>query len=368
MLADEIQEKSKEIYKEAYQMSIGELANLYRDGELDIHPEFQRVFRWSDDQKSRLIESIMLNIPIPQIFVNQAEDGTWDVIDGVQRLSTIFQFMNILKDEEGKLIDPLVLRKTKDLPSFDKMMWNNPDKDHSFTKEQQLELKRSRIDVVILKKSSDPKAKYELFQRLNTGGTHLSSQEIRNCLIIMANREFYNFIKELDNDENYKSCVPITDRKTDEQYRLELINRLLVANSINWNEIDESGEIADLLDYGIISCCNIDNYPYDDIKRRFFKTFAVLNDALGEDSFRRYYRDGDRFRGAFSVSAFDAIAFGVFKNIDNIDETPDCLTFIKERIKNVYSEPEYISQLEHGVRATTKFKKLSIWGENYFHV
>lgn len=63
-LQEEITKKSSEIYREAYQMSIGELINLYRDGELDIHPEFQRVFRWSDYQKTKLIESIMLNIPM----------------------------------------------------------------------------------------------------------------------------------------------------------------------------------------------------------------------------------------------------------------------------------------------------------------
>lgn len=122
-LQDEIAKKSSEIYREAYQMSIGELINLYRDEELDIHPEFQRVFRWSDYQKTKLIESIMLNIPIPQIFVSQREDGTWDVIDGVQRLSTIFQFVGILKDEDGKDISPLVLEATDDLPSFAGMKW-----------------------------------------------------------------------------------------------------------------------------------------------------------------------------------------------------------------------------------------------------
>ena len=83
-------------------MSIGELANLYRDEEIDVHPEFQRLYRWSDYQKTKLIESVMLNIPIPQIYVSQNEEGVWDVIDGVQRLSTIFQFMGILKDDEGE--------------------------------------------------------------------------------------------------------------------------------------------------------------------------------------------------------------------------------------------------------------------------
>ena len=94
-LQDEINARASKIYRESYQMSIGELINLYRDGEMDIHPEFQRVFRWSEYQKTKLIESIMLNIPIPSIFVSQNEDGVWDVIDGVQRLSTIFQFVGI---------------------------------------------------------------------------------------------------------------------------------------------------------------------------------------------------------------------------------------------------------------------------------
>ena len=101
-LQDELKERSSKIFRESYQMSIGELINLYRDGEMDIHPEFQRVFRWSEYQKTKLIESIMLNIPIPSIFVSQNDDGVWDVIDGVQRLSTIFQFVGVFKQKNDR--------------------------------------------------------------------------------------------------------------------------------------------------------------------------------------------------------------------------------------------------------------------------
>src|SRR5437870_10728564 len=86
-LKDEIAQRRAAIHTDGYPMSIGELINLYRDGELDIHPEFQRFFRWSNEQKSRLIESLLLGIPIPSIFVSQRENGVWDVIDGLQRLS-----------------------------------------------------------------------------------------------------------------------------------------------------------------------------------------------------------------------------------------------------------------------------------------
>ena len=105
-LDQEIKERRTEIHSDGYPMSIGEIMNLYRDGELDIHPEFQRYYRWSDEQKSRLIESLLLGIPIPSIFVSQREDGVWDVIDGLQRLSTILEFAGELQDSAGQSCPP----------------------------------------------------------------------------------------------------------------------------------------------------------------------------------------------------------------------------------------------------------------------
>ncbi len=84
-LQEEIDLAAREIVTDAYQMSIGELINLYRDGDLDLHPEFQRFFRWTRAQQSRLIESILIGLPLPSIFVYQRADGVWDVIDGLQR-------------------------------------------------------------------------------------------------------------------------------------------------------------------------------------------------------------------------------------------------------------------------------------------
>lgn len=82
-LSERIKSLKKEIATDSYSMSIGELINIYSDHEIDIHPKFQRLFRWTPYQKTRFIESIMLNIPIPPIFVSQNENGVWDVVDGV---------------------------------------------------------------------------------------------------------------------------------------------------------------------------------------------------------------------------------------------------------------------------------------------
>src|SRR3972149_5896196 len=101
-LDEEILKERAYIRSDGYPMSIGELINLYRDGELDIHPDFQRFYRWEKEQRSRLIESILLGIPIPSIFVSQRADGVWYVVDGLQRLATIFELVGALKDEQGR--------------------------------------------------------------------------------------------------------------------------------------------------------------------------------------------------------------------------------------------------------------------------
>ena len=154
----------------------------------------------SDYQKTKLIESIMLKYSYPSYICNKSKtkEGVWDVIDGVQRLSTIFEFVGIFRDEEGKQRPPMILQKTDYLPSFAGVQWESENPELAFTNEQKLRFKRSRIDIIIMKKESDPfLAKYELFQRLNTGGSKLSDQEVRNCLMIMTNKDFYEFIINL---------------------------------------------------------------------------------------------------------------------------------------------------------------------------
>ncbi|WP_062572055.1 DUF262 domain-containing protein [Peptoniphilus sp. DNF00840] len=362
-LQKEINERSSKIFRDSYQMSIGELINIYKDEEMDIHPEFQRVFRWSEFQKTRLIESIMLNIPIPSIFVSQNDEGIWDVIDGVQRLSTIFQFVGIFKDDEGKLYEPLILQKTDYLPSFEGMMWTNSDPEKSFTKEQQLAFKRSRIDVIIVKKESDPNTKYELFQRLNTGGSKLSDQEVRNCLMIMTNREFYFFINELSTNEDFNECIPITDRKEDEQFKLELILRLLISSNSNTNDFSKYDDLKELLDRETISLIeHTKNDSYESIKYKFNKTFKLLNDTLGEDSFKKY--SDSKHKGAFLVSAFQGIATGVYFNINKIENIDKEL--LSKKIKNFYEKDEYINSTKKGARAVPRFIELTEFGKEYF--
>ncbi len=362
-LQDEINSRASKIYRESYQMSIGELINLYKDGEMDIHPEFQRVFRWSESQKTKLIESIMLNIPIPPIFVSQNEEGVWDVIDGVQRLSTIFQFVGIFIDENGKKLAPLTLQKTDYLPSFAGVQWDADVPELCFTKEQQLVFKRSRMDVIIMKKESDPNTKYELFQRLNTGGSLLSDQEVRNCLMIMTNKDFYEFVIDLDSVPSYRSCLPISDRRTDEQYRLELLLRLLIPTYIDWNRIGQYADFSELLDKETLALCS-HAIDMTEIREKFCATFNLLYGVFDENAFKKY--NGEKYIGPVMASAFQTIAIGVYKNITEILSLENTNDWLISKVRALYSEDAFLKNTTPGVRSIPRFKDLSLFGAEYF--
>jgi uncharacterized protein with ParB-like and HNH nuclease domain len=98
MLSEEIAQAKRLVRTDAYQMSIGEIVSMYDNREIIIDPEFQRLFRWNNSQKSKLIESLLLGIPLPSIFVFEKDDGSWELIDGLQRISTILEFMGKLRD------------------------------------------------------------------------------------------------------------------------------------------------------------------------------------------------------------------------------------------------------------------------------
>ena len=252
-LNEEIQTRRSEIHSDGYSMSVGELVNLYRDGELDIHPEFQRYYRWSDQQKSRLIESLLLGIPIPSIFVAQRQDGVWDVIDGLQRLSTIFQFLGILKDAHGSDIDPLVHTATKYLPSLEGKTVGNEDSTRAVGPENQLLIRRSKIDVKIILRESTESSKYELFQRLNTGGSQLSDQELRNVLLIMVDPGFYRWLIELAQDIGFKACIALSDQASAQQYDVELVVRFLAFRNLDEDGLKRVGDVGEFLDDSVVN-------------------------------------------------------------------------------------------------------------------
>lgn len=364
-LLDEIESKRREIRTDGYAMSIGEWISLYEQDELDIHPEFQRFYRWSETQKTNLIESILLGIPIPPIFVSQRSDGVWDVVDGLQRLSTIFQLMGILRDDQKRLVDPLVLRATKYLPSLEGMRWSNPKKPkNGLPSETQLSLKRSKIAVSIILKESDENAKYDLFQRLNTGGSELSPQEVRNCLLVMVNKKTYEWLRELAQYESFKEVTALSDRPLEEAYDIEIVLRFMVLHTLPEKELKTVGDVGVFLTERMMELARDKNFAYKLNERVFKETFDVLVATIGECAFKRYNTQKKRHEGGFLLSQFEVVGLGVAYNIRN--HTLITSADIPKKTRSIWSNKEYTDWAGSGIRASSRVPRLVPFGRAVF--
>ena len=352
MLDVEIDSARKEIVSDGYDMSVGELINLYRDGEIFINPSYQRFYRWKPEQKTRFIESLVLGIPIPPIFVFQNEDGSWELIDGLQRVSTILQLVGVLKGADGNLMDSLVLGGTKLLPSLEGKSWDN---DESIGKNAQLLVKRARIRVEILRSQSHPQARYELFQRLNTGGIALTNQEVRSSIAIMLNPEIQDFLVECSNTTEFKTCTSLTENAISQQADIELALRFFAYRLYPYTV----GDVNEYLDDALVSLCS--EQGFDKVKEliAFKETFIILNSALGEEAFKRW--SGERFLGQFSIAAYEVIATGLSISLDKLKarfDNEQLLEFFREKAKSLWEDAHFSKYSGAGVRGTSRLANL----------
>ena len=364
-LQEQIDTMSKSIKTDSYPMSIGELAALYKDGDLDISPVYQRMFRWDMEQQSALIESILLQIPIPPIYVYQSEDGKWNLIDGQQRLSTIFKFMGILKkdmhdvdDEETNedLYEREPLTKTKFLPALEGKYWEDDDPEKSLTDAQRRYIKRSKILINIINKSNNNFAQYEMFRRLNTGGSHLSPQEIRNCLLVVKNEDVYRWFKTLSENEDFRNAVPISEKDADEQGYIELVVKYFVLRYSEF-EASDSENYNNFITDEILSLIDDKKIGREKDEDIFKRTFKLIFDTMGENAFKRYNPEKGTHYGPVLVGAYEAIVPGVSENIEYYEKNHEIL---KKCIDDIYTSKEYNDATKRGVRPVARIKKLAI--------
>jgi hypothetical protein len=344
-LQEELEARRKEIRTDSYSMSVGELVSLYEEKEIEIHPEFQRFFRWSQTQKTRFIESLLIGLPIPQIFISQREDGIWDVVDGLQRLSTIYQFVGKLRNEDGNLVDPLILESSESLPSLKNKKWDDEfDPINSLNQAQRLLIKRAKIDVAILKQESDPLAKYELFQRLNTGGSIATDQEIRNCLLIMSNKQMFGWLRHLSDNDAFQSCIFLSDKARQEQYDLELILRFVIFRGMSEETLMQIPypDISDYITRRVIDISESDEINMTIEERAFNTTFQLLAAQLEENSFRKYSHQREKFTGGFLVSMFEAVALGLGYHFEELNSSR---IDVEDRVKQLWLDDRFTSSL-----------------------
>ncbi|EDF8639639.1 DUF262 domain-containing protein, partial [Salmonella enterica] len=332
----------------------------YERNEVIINPNYQRLFRWDESQKTRFIESLLLGIPIPPIFVFTDESGRWEVIDGLQRLSTIFEFSGVLKKDDGTCHPQFIPSGTRLLPSLDGMKWEKESEDDEkvIPLSIRLDFERSRLRVEILKKESDEKTKYELFERLNTGGSRLTDQEVRNCIMVMLNPELFEKLNKLSQYASFKEVTLQTEKSISEQKPLDLTLRFL---AYRYSPFDKSVDINEWLNNISRNIASDKNYNIDAESDLFKRTFDVLAKTTGQNSFKKY--DGNNFSRGFLISAYEVITQGIAANIDKYEK--QSADYVEEKIKAIWNNPEFTNYARAGVNAPSRLintlPKAPVW-------
>lgn len=368
MLQEEISNAQRLVRTDAYQMSIGEIVSMYEQGEIVIHPDFQRLFRWTLDQKSRLIESILLGIPLPPIFVFEREDGNWELIDGLQRISTLLEFMGILNDPYENKCTPSILEATKYLPSLNNVVWEksnliayaNLDEQNELPKDLKLAIRRSRLGVEILKRPSDSTTKYDLFQRLNAGGTQANPQELRNCIMIMVNPDCFRRIKISAENDNFLSVCNIQEEQRERQKHMEFATRCAVMIGTKY---DGKLDVEAYIDSGVVDVFS--RPDFDELISKMDRTFTLLARSYGSDALKRI--ENGRHSGKVGLVGLEGIAVAIGRNIDAIEALPNPIEFIKIKINEFWNDEETSTFASPGMRGTTRLQRTLPFGEAIFH-
>lgn len=367
-LIEEIETAARSVRTDAYSMSIGELISQYEEGDLIIDPEFQRLFRWEPGQKSKLIESLLLGIPLPSIFVFETDKGKWELIDGLQRLSTILEFMGKLKSPDGASMPPSILEATRYLPSLHNVVWEESDRiedvavadQNPLEKTQQLAIRRARLGVEILKRPSDDATKFDLFQRLNAGGTVANPQELRNSIALMVNAPYFRELRTAAENAAFRKVTGVSEDQEQRQRHLELAMRFLVHTFIDY---DGKLDVEEYIDEGAITLARNGDITRD--THALVQTFLLLSQADGDKSLRRF--DGTRHVGKIGLVALETIAVGVGKNLDAISALPDPVGFIRQKSRAFWQDPATSSFTSPGVRGTTRIQRTVPYGATWFN-
>lgn len=305
-------------------------------------PDYQREMVWSAKQQSRFIESILIKLPVPFMFAADVNEGprrgALEIIDGSQRLRTLDNF--------------LANRLT--LVSLDRLTEANGLKFSQLSKPRQLRFKRSTVRLIELTEKADEDARREMFGRLNSGGTKLTSMEVRRGTIDNA---FMNFISECAQDERFRRLVPLSERNAKRKEYEELALRYF-AYTENYTNFQKSVETF-LDDYLKERGNNFTDNVAGNLRTEFDRMLEFVETHFPNGFLRAGYKTVPRIR-------FEVIAVGTTLALrENSNLMPadvstwlDSPEFIKHtRSDASNSRPKLINRI--------RYVRDNLLGENY---
>jgi uncharacterized protein with ParB-like and HNH nuclease domain len=334
-----LSDKERKLFTHPYDFSIRLLKEQVDDGTLVLADDFQRRRIWDDSKASRLIESLLINIPIPVCYFAELEDGSCSVIDGQQRLTAIYRYMNnefslaslrIRNDLNGKIFSNLGVSDRRSI-------------EH-----------RSLRCILILKKS-DPEILFDVFDRLNVSSVKLNRQELRNSLY---KGDLSQLIRELAENETFKKArraVDLDKRMND----YELILRFF---AFHFNGSNYQSDLAKFLDDYLRLGQKLSSEIIDEHRQVFLKTIGNVYDVFESNSFRRYDCNRQVWNNSLNRAIYDVamLPFSTLLSSHIIEEKNKILHVFKEMCEN----PEFQTAITSSPETITHIQsRLNIWYE-----
>ncbi|MHB1415076.1 MAG: GmrSD restriction endonuclease domain-containing protein [Chloroflexota bacterium] len=281
--------KQRELVSSVVDYNLATLADLVGRKEINLSPSYQRRFRWDRKRQSRLIESFLMNVPVPPVFLNEDAYGDFSIIDGKQRLTAIHEFLiDKLRLEGLEVFADINGRTFTELPPA----------------LQRIIRTRPTLRAVIILRQSDPDIKFEVFQRLNTGGVALNAQEIRNNVF---SGPLNDLVQQLSGDQRFHRLLGITAKRESAIYAemrdAELVLRFFTFKG-TWRSFE--GGMRRHMDEYMAQNRRPSSEALASLKLDFLRALESVEDAFGESAFRRWLPKQHRWRSQVLASLYDA--------------------------------------------------------------
>ncbi|HKZ40618.1 MAG TPA: DUF262 domain-containing protein [Candidatus Hodarchaeales archaeon] len=319
-LEEEIEQfpSERRIYTDKGDPEVESLYGRWKRGRLDIQPDFQRYFVWDTRKSSRLIESALLDIPLPVIYLSEEKDGKEYVIDGQQRLTAFFSYI------DGKFPDG----RDFSLGGLEVLTELNRRSFKEIEEKLQDQIRYSKIHTITFKKESDPHLKFKVFERLNTGAVSLNDQELRNCIY----RGPYNeLLKELSRDNDYMYLLGL---KSPEKRMRDVELVLRFSSFYHSTYLNYAPPMSKFLNDDMARYQFIKGKEALELRNAFKNSIMVIKSLLDRHAFKRFYRGGDKNSNGnwepkrFNASLYDILMYSfarenrnkVYQKLDSIRE------------------------------------------------
>jgi len=213
--------------------------------------------------------------------------------------------------------------------------------------------------VEILKRPSSNETKYELFQRLNAGGTQANAQELRNVIVIMVSPAYHQFMRECAHRQSYLTVLSASQDQLEKQRDMEYVSRFLVQTYVQY---DGKLDVEEFIDKSVVELAMAGEVQ--NAAATFNATFDLLSQEYGANALRRF--SSGQPVGRVLLSAYECIAVGVARNIYHIGTKPDPVHFVRQRISDFWQSPSIDDFFVAGLRGTVRIQRTIPFGANWF--